>query len=160
PELPELRIQYADFAVWQRGFLAGAELERQLAFWRQTLAGAPPVLELPADRPRPPFQTFRGGRREFYLPPALWTEAPPAGRRPNAPPFLPVPASFKALLARLTGQEDVVVGSPIANRNRAEIEGLIGFFANTLVLRTDLSAAPSLHQAIGRVREGTLAAYD
>src|SRR6185436_9900282 len=111
--------------------------ERQLAFWRQTLAGAPPVLELPADRPRPPFQTYRGGLRRFYLPPELWSEVRAAGQRSNATPFMTVLASFKALLARLTGQEDVVVGSPIANRNRAEIQGLIGFFVNTLVLRTD-----------------------
>ncbi len=159
PELPELPIQYADFAVWQRGFLAGPELERQLAFWRQTLAGAPPVLELPADRRRPPFQTFRGGRRAVHLPPELWSAVRAASQRSSATPFMTVLASFKALLARLTGQEDVLVGSPIANRNRAEIEGLIGFFANTLVLRTDLSAAPSLRQALGRVREGTLAAY-
>ncbi|HVR98027.1 MAG TPA: condensation domain-containing protein, partial [Thermoanaerobaculia bacterium] len=159
PELPELPIQYADFAVWQRGFLAGPELERQLSFWRQTLAGAPPVLELPADRRRPPFQTFRGGRRAVYLPPELWSEVRAASQRSSATPFMTALAAFKALLARLTGQEDVVVGSPIANRNRAEIEGLIGFFVNTLVLRTDLSAAPSLRQAVGRVREGTLAAY-
>jgi amino acid adenylation domain-containing protein len=160
PELPELPIQYADFAVWQRGFLAGPELERQLAFWRQTLAGAPPVLELPSDRPRPPLQTFRGGRREVHLPPELCSEVRAASQRSsNATPFMTTLASFKALLARLTGQEDVLVGSPIANRNRAEIEGLIGFFANTLVLRTDLSAAPSLRQAVARVREGTLAAY-
>ncbi len=160
PELPELPIQYADFAVWQRGFLAGPELERQLAFWRQTLAGAPPVLELPADRPRPPLQTFRGGRREVRLPPELWSEVRATSQRSsNATPFMTTLASFKALLSRLTGQEDVLVGSPIANRNRAEIEGLIGFFANTLVLRTDLSAAPSLHQAVARVREGALAAY-
>jgi amino acid adenylation domain-containing protein len=159
PELPELPIQYADFAVWQRTFLAGPELERQLAFWRQTLAGAPPVLELPADRPRPPFQTFRGGLRGVQLPPELWSEVRAASHRSSVTPFMTTLAAFKALLARLTGQEDVLVGSPIANRNRAEIEGLIGFFVNTLVLRTDLSAAPSLRQAIGRVREGTLAAY-
>ena len=157
--LPELPIQYADFAVWQRGWLQGEVLERQLAYWRERLAGAPPLLELPTDRPRPPLQTYRGGRRVRQLPAALAADLAALLRRSNATLFMGLLAGFDILLSRLTGQEDLAVGLPIANRNRLEIEGVIGFFVNTLVLRADLAGGPGFGELLGRVREVTLGAY-
>ncbi|MEO6194632.1 MAG: amino acid adenylation domain-containing protein, partial [Thermoanaerobaculia bacterium] len=133
--LPELPIQYADFAVWQRGWLAGDELERQLGYWRDRLAGAPASLDLPSDRPRPAAPAHRGGRVIALWDPELSRELGRFALRHEATPFMVLLAGFQALLGRLTGQADVPVGSPIANRNRAEIEPLIGFFVNTLVLR-------------------------
>ncbi|HEV7519214.1 MAG TPA: amino acid adenylation domain-containing protein, partial [Thermoanaerobaculia bacterium] len=135
PVLPELPIQYADYAVWQRQWLAGDVLARQLAFWRERLAGAPAVLELPTDRPRPPVQTFRGGIESLRLPAELAAEVRQMGVREGSTLFMLLLASFAALLARHSGQDDVVVGTPVANRSRLETEGLIGFFVNTLVLR-------------------------
>ena len=160
-ELPPLPVQYADFAVWQRGWLAGAELERQLAWWREHLAGAPAVLDLPADRPRPAVQSDRGGAVPFNLPGGLFESliALGRGREPQATLFMTLLAGFSALLGRLAGSTDLVVGSPVANRQRVEIEGLIGFFVNTLALRTDLSGEPGFAALVGRVREVTLSAY-
>jgi amino acid adenylation domain-containing protein len=157
--LPELSVQYADLAVWQRTWLSGAELERQLAFWCQHLAGAPALLELPTDRPRPVVQSYRGALRAMALSPELSAAVKALGRREGATLFMVLLGSFAALLSRYTGQEDVVVGSPIANRHRGETEGLIGFFVNTLALRTDLSGAPNFRELLGRVRQVALEAY-
>ncbi|HBL30739.1 MAG TPA: non-ribosomal peptide synthetase, partial [Acidobacteria bacterium] len=156
--LPELPVQYADFAVWQRSWLQGEVLERELAFWRTQLEGAPALLDLPADRPRPPAQSLRGATRPVRWPAGL-AGAETLARREGATLFMVLLAAFQALLARLGGQEDFAVGSPIAGRNRQEIEGLIGFFVNTLVLRAGLSGEPSFRELLGRVRETALAAY-
>ena len=157
--LPELPIQYADYAVWQHERFAGALLESELAYWRTQLAGAAPALELPSDRPRPPIQRYRGAKQSFLLPLSVSEKLRRLGHREGATLFMTLLAGFKALLARYTGQEDVVVGSPIAGRSRAETEGLVGCFVNTLVLRTDLSGDPTFRQLLGRVRETALGAY-
>jgi non-ribosomal peptide synthetase component F len=157
--LAPLPVQYGDFALWQRQWLQGAVLERQLAYWRQQLA-QPPVLELPTDYPRPPVQTFRGAVWGFDLPPALAAEVKRLSNQEGVTLFMTVLAAFQALLARYSGQEDIIVGTPIANRNRFETEGLIGFFVNTLVLRTSLSGRPSFRELLSRVRHTTLGAYD
>ncbi len=133
--LPELPVQYADFALWQRKWLRGAALERQLDWWLGELAGAPMRLELQTDRPRPAVQRFRGEDLKLYLPPALETAVYDATRRHGVTLFMLAMTAFEALLHRYTGQDDILVGSPIANRGRSELEGLIGFFVNTLVLR-------------------------
>ncbi|HEX7180880.1 MAG TPA: amino acid adenylation domain-containing protein [Thermoanaerobaculia bacterium] len=157
--LPELPVQYGDFAVWQRRWLAGEPLERQLAFWRRQLDGAPAVLDLPFDRPRPAVETFRGGVAGFALPDGLVRRLRALGQRTGATLSMTSLAGFDLLLARYTGREDVVVGSAVAGRNRREIEGLIGFFVNVLVLRTDLSGDPGFSELAGRVREMSLDAY-
>ena len=159
PALPGLPIQYADFAAWQRGWLRGETLEAQLAFWRRQLAGAPALLEMPLDRPRPAVQSFRGAQRAAELPPALSGELRALGRRQGATLFMTLLAAFSTLLGRCAGSEDVLVGTPIANRNRVETEGLIGFFVNTLVLRIGLAGDPTGSELLARVREATLAAY-
>ena len=140
--LPELPVQYADFAVWQREWLQGAVLERRLEYWRTQLEGAPAVLELPTDRPRPAVQSYEGGRESLVLPRSLAEELKVLSRQEGGSLFMVLLAAFQALLSRYTGQQDIVVGSPIAGRTRAELEELIGFFVNTLVLRTDLSGDP------------------
>ncbi len=157
--LADLPIQYPDYAVWQRQWLEGAVLAGQLAFWRDRLAGAPAVLEVPTDRPRPAIQTFRGATESLLLPAGLTAEVERAGVRHGVTLFMLLLAAFDVLLARHAGQEDVVVGTPVANRTRIETEGLIGFFVNTLVLRADLSGEPSFGDLLGRVRETALAAY-
>ena len=149
--LADLPIQYPDFAVWQRERLKGAELERQLSYWKEQLEGPPGVLNLPTDRPRPAVQTYRGARRSFELSKELTERLKALSRREGVTIFMTLLAAFQTLLYRYTRQEDVVVGSPIANRNRTEIEGLIGFFVNTLVLRTDLSGNPSFRVVLHRV---------
>jgi len=156
--LPELPIQYADFARWQREWLSGEELERQLSYWKRQLADLP-VLELSTDRPRPFEQTFRGARVRTTFPAALTAAVKDLAQREGATLYMALLAAFQALLSRYTGQEDIVVGSPIANRTRGEIEGLIGFFVNTLVMRTSLSGDPSFRELIRRVREVALEAY-
>ncbi|MBA2448198.1 MAG: amino acid adenylation domain-containing protein [Chloroflexi bacterium] len=156
--LPEPAIQYADFAVWQRERLRGEALEAQLAYWKRQLAGLP-ELDLPAARPRPPVQSFRGDRHSLLLPEALSEALKALSRREGATLFMTLLAAFQTLLARYTGQDDVVVGSPIAGRNRVEIEPLIGFFVNTLVLRTDLSGDPTFRELLARVRNVALGAY-
>jgi FkbH-like protein len=158
--LPELPIQYTDFATWQQQWLQGDVLERQLIYWKQQLSGAPPVLELPADRPRPPLQTFRGAYQPLALPRALADKLLALSQREQVTLFMTLLAAFDTLLYRYTGQTDIVVGTPIANRHHAELAGLIGFFANTLVLRTDLAGDPSFRELLHRVREITLGAYD
>jgi amino acid adenylation domain-containing protein len=159
PSLPELPIQYADFAAWQRGWLVGEALERQLSYWRRQLAGPLPALDLPTDRPRPA-ELSSAGRRVARQVPRELTEALRAlSNQHGATLFMTVLAAFQCLLGRLTAQRDVLVGSPVAGRNRAEIEPLIGFFVNTLVLRTDLSGEPSFGELIQRVRATALAAF-
>ncbi|NET54250.1 MAG: non-ribosomal peptide synthetase, partial [Merismopedia sp. SIO2A8] len=124
--LPQLPIQYADFAVWQRQELQGAKLESQLSYWKQQLNNAPPLLQLPTDRPRPKVQTYRGAKQSFLLPKSLTEALKAIAQKAGATLFMTLLSAFKILLYRYSGQEDIVVGSPIANRNRAEIEGLIG----------------------------------
>ncbi len=157
--LPELPIQYADFAHWQRNWLQGAVLETQLTYWRQQLADLPPLLELPTDRPRPSVQTYRGHYKSFILPESLSESIKALCQQESVTLFMTLMAAFQALLYRYSGQDDISIGTPIANRNRAEIEGLIGFFVNTLVLRTDLSGDPSFRELLKRVREVALGAY-
>ncbi|MEG4440289.1 amino acid adenylation domain-containing protein [Microcoleus sp. AT9_B5] len=157
--LPELPIQYADFAIWQREWLAGDRLQTQLNYWKKQLSGLPPLLELPADRPRPPVQTYRGAKESFLIPRTLTAALKKLSRQENATLFMTLLAAFKTLLYRYTGQADIPVGSPIANRNRAEIQGLIGFFVNTLVLRTNLSGDRTFRQLLDRIREVSLEAY-
>ena len=157
--LPDLSIQYADFAHWQRQWLQGEVLEAQLAYWKRQLEGLPPVLELPTDRPRPPVLTYPGDYQSFVLPEKLSGEIRDLCQQEGVTLFMALLAAFQTLLYRYTGQEDISVGSPIANRNRAEIEGLIGFFVNTLVMRTDLSGDPSFRELLKRVREMALGAY-
>src|SRR6185369_11377299 len=161
PHLPELPIQYADFAVWQHSWLRGEVLENEISFWRRQLAGLPPLLELPTDRPRPAAQSYRGDSRPMLLPAALTRQAEALGRREGATLFMVLLAAFQTLLARTSGQRDVAVGTPAAGRNRIETEGLIGFFVNTLVLRGDLTtetSEPTFRELIARVRETALAA--
>ncbi|HYG62213.1 MAG TPA: amino acid adenylation domain-containing protein, partial [Thermoanaerobaculia bacterium] len=161
--LPELAIQYGDFAVWQHEALDGPVMESQLGYWRQRLAGLPAALELPTDRQRPPVQTFRGAVEHVALPAALARDLERVGRDigrgQGATLFMTLLAGFQSLLSRVTGQDDLLVGSPIANRTRAEVEDLIGFFVNTLVLRTDLSGGPTFSELLGRVRANALGAY-
>ncbi|MFZ5918978.1 MAG: amino acid adenylation domain-containing protein [Chloroflexota bacterium] len=157
--LPELAVQYADFSHWQRAWLQGEVLERQLVYWKQRLINSPPMLELPTDRPRPAVQTSHGATLSFDLPGELSQALKELGREEGVTLFMTLLAAFQTLLYRYTGQPDVVVGTPIANRTRREVEGLIGFFVNTLVMRTDLSGAPSFRQLLARVREVALGAY-
>ena len=157
--LPELAIQYADFAAWQRRWLSGAVLDREIAYWRDRLGDAPAVLALPTDRPRPAVQTFRGSARPVVIPEPLAAALRSFARRRGATLFMTVMAGFQALLSRYSGQPDVSVGTPIAGRNHVETEALIGFFANTLVLRTDLAGEPDLAELVARVRDGLLGAY-
>jgi amino acid adenylation domain-containing protein len=158
--LPELAVQYADYAVWQRELLRGPVLERQLAWWTARLAGAPALLELPVDHPRPAMQSYRGTAERVELPRALLHRLEALGRGEGATLYMVLLAAFQLLLSRYGGSEDVVVGSPIAGRTRGETEGLIGFFVNTLVLRTDLSGDPGFRALLRRVRETTLGAYE
>ncbi|HEU4882248.1 MAG TPA: amino acid adenylation domain-containing protein [Longimicrobium sp.] len=157
--LPELPLQYADFAAWQRGWLTGAELDRQLAYWRGRLAGAPATLDLPSDRPRPPVQDLRGAVLPFALSPEAARGARALAREGGATVFMVLMAAFTAVLHRWTGDDDMVVGTPILNRPRRELEGVIGFFGNTLPLRADLSGDPGFRQLVARMRETTLEAY-
>ena len=157
--LPDLPVQYADFTLWQREWLQGELLADLVAYWKQQLAGAPELLELPADRPRPAVQRFEGAHHSFVLPQPLVRSLKTLSRQSGCTFFMTLIAAFQTLLARYTGQTDIVVGTPIANRMRSELEGLIGFFVNTLVLRTDLSGDPTFHELLARVREVTLGAY-
>jgi amino acid adenylation domain-containing protein len=156
--LPELSLQYADFAHWQQQWLQGDRLETHLAYWRQQLANISP-LQLPTDRPRPALQTFRGARHPLVFSAALLQALQALSRRYGVTLFMTLLAAFQLLLHRYTDQDDIVVGSLIANRNRVETEELIGFFVNTLVLRTDLSSNPSFWELLERVREVALGAY-
>jgi amino acid adenylation domain-containing protein len=159
PRLPALPLQYADFAAWQRRLLSGSGLARQLAWWRTALAGAPAVLALPADRKRPPRQSFAGGEVRSVLPAATRDSLVALARRQGASLFMVLLAAFEVLLSRHSGQEDLTVGTPVAGRDGREIEGLIGFFVNTLVLRADLAGDPPFTDLLARVRRSALAAY-
>jgi amino acid adenylation domain-containing protein len=154
-----LPIRYADFAAWQRRWLAGAERDRQLAYWRRQLAGAPRALELPTDRPRPPVRSHRGGYAGRRLPGPVADRLLALSRRQGASLFMVLLAAFALLLHRLAGEEEVVVGTPIAGRGRTELEGLIGIFLNTLVLRISLAEDPPVRELLVRVRETALDAY-
>ncbi|MFN6517002.1 MAG: non-ribosomal peptide synthetase, partial [Nostoc sp. CreGUA01] len=151
--------QYVDFATWQRQWLQGKVLETQLSYWLKQLENAPKVLELPTDYPRPANQTFRGATYSFELSQELSASLNKLSQQQGSTLFMTLLAAFQTLLWRYTGLEDIVVGSPIANRNRTEIEGLIGFFVNTLVLRTNLAGNPSFEELLKRVREVALGAY-
>lgn len=156
--LPEMSLQYADYAVWQRDRLESGELEQQSAYWRKQLAGAPPLLDLPTDYLRPSAQSYRGGMFRFRVSDELAQALRALGRRQDATLFMALLAAFEALLYRYSGQSDLCVGTPVANRTRKELEGLIGCFVNTLVLRTDLSGNPTFGEALMRVRETCLEA--
>jgi amino acid adenylation domain-containing protein len=157
--LPALPLQYRDYAAWQREWLSGEVLANELAWWRRQLAGAPTLLELPTDRPRPPLQRFRGGRLEWSLPAAPAHRLLALGRREGATLFMVALAVFDVLLGRSSRQEDVVVGFPIAGRTHPALEGLIGLFLNTLALRVAVSPEVSFRDLLRQVREVTLAAY-
>ncbi len=157
--LPELPIQYGDFAAWQRDWLQGEVLERQLGYWRERLAGLE-TLELPTDRPRRPMVGVKGGVENFRVPDDVSEALASLARREGASLYMTLLSAFEMLLARYTGQTDVAVGTPIANRNRTEIENLMGFFVNTLVLRTDLRGDPSFREVLARVRETAIDSYD
>ncbi|NND90001.1 MAG: amino acid adenylation domain-containing protein, partial [Granulosicoccus sp.] len=157
--LAPLPIQYADFAAWQRQWLDDALMGQQLEYWRAQLSGVPALLELPTDHPRPAVQRFRGGVHRFALPARLSDQLRALGREQGVTLYMTLLSAFSVLLSRYSGQEDIVVGSPVANRMRVQVESLIGFFVNTLVLRTDLSGEVSFKQLLGRVREMTLQAY-
>ncbi|MCP3145384.1 non-ribosomal peptide synthetase, partial [Pyxidicoccus xibeiensis] len=158
--LAPLSVQYADYSVWQRQWLQGDVLKQELDWWRQQLAGSSHALELPTDRPRPAVQTYRGA----MLPVALSRDVSDAikalAQREGATPFMVLLASWQLLLSKYSGQDDVSVGSPIANRNRVETEGLIGFFINTLVLRAKIDGRQSFRELLAQARQRTLAAYE
>jgi amino acid adenylation domain-containing protein len=158
--LPELPTQYADYALWQRRRLSGEVLERQVDFWRAQLDGAPALLELPTDRPRPAVQGSAGATLTLRLPAELAAGLRALAQREEATLFMVMLAAFQALLARYSGQSDVVVGSPVAGRTRKEVEGLVGLFVNTLALRTDLSGDPTFRGLVAQVRDRTLGAYE
>ncbi|PMB42624.1 non-ribosomal peptide synthetase [Fischerella thermalis CCMEE 5330] len=157
--LSELPIQYADFAVWQRDRLQGELLQTQLNYWKQQLSGELPVLQLPTDRPRPAVSTFTGAKQYFRLSKTLTDALNQLSQQEDVTLFMTLLAAFNTLLYHYTDQEDILVGSPIANRNRAELEGMLGLFVNTLVLRNNLSGDPSFRELLHRVREVTLNAY-
>jgi len=156
--LPPLPIQYADFAHWQREWLQGEVLEKQLAYWKEQFGGSPPVLQLPFDRPRPPVQTYRGATKVFFLGEQSHRRIRTLVRREEVTMFMVLMAAFQILLYRYSGQHDIAVGTFIANRRFAETEALIGLFANTLVMRTDLSGNPTFRELLGRVRQVALGA--
>jgi aspartate racemase len=156
--LPDLSLQYADFAVWQRDWLGTAQPELQLNYWKQQLAGVTP-LELPIAKPRPAAPSFHGEKQSLRLPVELGNDVCRLARAEGATLFMVMFAAFQALLSRYSGQADICVGTPVANRNRAELEQLIGVFVNTLVMRTDLSGDPTFAELLQRVREGALAGY-
>ncbi|PGA83589.1 non-ribosomal peptide synthetase, partial [Bacillus pseudomycoides] len=157
--LSELSIQYADFAVWQRDWLQAGTLEKQLAYWKEQLSGELPVLNLPTDRPRTVKQTYQGSVEQLVLSKQLTQKVRSLSKQEGTTLFMTLLAAFKTLLYRYTGQEDIIVGSPIANRNRSEIEGLVGFFVNTLPLRTKLSGDKTFREVLKLIRETSLEAY-
>jgi non-ribosomal peptide synthetase component F len=156
--LPELPIQYADFALWQRQWMQGEVLEAQLAYWKQQLGDSPAILRLPTDRLRPPVLSYHGKHLPLSFSQSLTEQLRTLSQQERVTVFMTLLAAFKALLYCATGQSDIVVGSAFANRNRSELERLIGFFVNTLPLRTDLSGNPSFRELLQRVREVTLGA--
>jgi amino acid adenylation domain-containing protein len=159
PPLSELPIQYRDFVNWQRKWIDCERIQTLLTYWKQKLQGELPVLNLPTDRPRPPVQTFKGAQAKLVFSPTLKKQLKNLSRQQGVTLFMTLLTAFKILLYRYTGQTDILVGSPIANRNRAEIESLIGFFVNVLVLRTDLSGELSFQDLLARVKSTALEAY-
>src|SRR5215469_7345947 len=157
--LSEPPLQYADYAVWQRNHLQGKNLEELLNYWKQQLAGASTTLDLPTDRPRPAVQSYRGAVHSFVFPKALSDEMVRSNRCFGVTAYMTLLAVFQILLSRYSGQDDILVGGVIANRNRAEIEGLIGYFANTLPLRTRLDGDPTFRELLERVKDYALGAY-
>jgi surfactin family lipopeptide synthetase A len=157
--LPELPIQYADFALWQREWLQGQVLADQLKYWKQQLAGAPTALELPTDHPRPPTQTHHGSRYPFALSKRLTDALKTLSRREGVTLYMVLAATFQTLLYRYTGQDDILIGTTTGGRKSSEAQKLIGFFLNTLVLRTNLSGNPTFRDLLGRVREVVLEAH-
>lgn len=157
--LPDLQIQFADFAIWQRNWLQGKVLEDQLSYWRQQLRDAPPLLQLPTDRPRPALQTCRGNHKTLTLSKSLSAALRMLTQREDFTLFETLLAAFKILLSYYSGQDDIIVGSPVANRNRQELEDLIGYFVNMLPLRTDLSGNPTFKELLSRVHKITMGAY-
>jgi len=157
--LPELPIQYADYAHWQRRWLQEQILENQLSYWREKLSGAAQLLELPSDRPRPLVQSSRGAACPVALPPELLQGLKSLGREEGVTLFMTLLGAFQALLGRYSGQSDLCIGTPVAGRNRLETENLVGLLLNALVLRGDLSGAPGFRELLSRVRETTLGAY-
>ncbi|MCA1634100.1 MAG: amino acid adenylation domain-containing protein, partial [Acidobacteria bacterium] len=155
----ELPVQYADYGAWQRDWLQGEVLAEQVAYWRGQLGGQPAALQLPTDRPRPAVQTFKGAKEVVRLPASLADSLKALSRQEGSTLFMTLLAAFKALLYRYTGQEDILVGTPVAGRDRVEVEKLIGFFVNTLVMRTDLSGGVTFRELVGRMREVALGAY-
>jgi hypothetical protein len=157
--LQELAIQYADYAAWQRNWFRGDVLEKQLAYWRKQLAGAPPLLDLPTDRPRPAVRSFHGAYESIPFSAELSNSLKKFSQQEGVTLFMTLLAGFSALLSRYSGQEQIVLGTDLANRTTAETEKLMGFFINLLALRTDLSGNPSFRDLLGRVREVALGAY-
>ena len=158
-KLPELPIQYADFAVWQRQYLTGELLEKQLNYWKQQLASTPPLLELPTDKPRPPIQTYNGAIAKFQLDQNLTKQLQTLSQKSGTTLFMTLLAAYNVLLYRYSNQEDICVGSPFANRNRREIESLIGFFTNTIVLRTQFKDNLSFSELLQQVLHVVLDAH-
>ena len=158
-QLPPLPVQYADYVHWQREVLAGGALDEHLAYWKDQLRGLPPVLSLPTDRPRPRIQTHRGARHLVVLPAALAATLKAAARREGVTLYMLMLAAFQILLHRYSGEDDFAIGSVVGARDRPEIERVVGFFANNIVLRADLSGAPTLRELLARVRDCALKAY-
>ncbi len=156
--LPELSLQYGDYATWHQDWLKGERVQTLLTYWKKQLEGAPAVLELPADLTRPAMQSFAGGQESVLLPATLEQSLTELSRKQSATLFMTLLAAFDVLLSRYTGQEDIVVGSPISGRTRAELEGIVGLFVNTLVFRNNLSGNPTFRELLNRVRETTLQA--
>ncbi|MGZ4113120.1 MAG: condensation domain-containing protein, partial [Tumebacillaceae bacterium] len=159
-ELPSVDLQYADYAVWQRNWLTGTIYQNQLAYWKKELSGAPSLLELPTDRPRPPVQSFRGSSWTMRLPKRLTADLHALGEREKSTMFTVLLAGFHVLLHRHSGQNDIVVGTPIGGRNRSEIERTIGFFANTQVMRAQIAEGDRFLDLLRLVKEKTLAAHE
>lgn len=159
-DLPELSVQYADFAAWQRTTLQGERLENLLTFWKQQLSGAPELLQLPTDLPRPEIESYQGGQQTIHIPQTLLDALQMLAQQAGATLYMTLLAAFNVLLYRYSGQDDLVVGSPVACRNRSELEPLIGFFANTLALRTQIDASASFAEVLAQVRSTAQAAFD
>ncbi|GER90131.1 hypothetical protein KDW_42930 [Dictyobacter vulcani] len=159
PVLPALTLQYKDFALWERGYLNEAYLESHLAYWQQELADAPALLELPYDHPRPPVLSYRGAQHFFKLPSLLRTQLQQVSRQENVTLYMTLLAAFQVLLARYSGQDDIVLGTPVAGRNHSSVEQLIGFFANTLAIRIHLGGQPSFKEVLQRTKKTMQLAY-
>jgi non-ribosomal peptide synthetase component F len=157
--LPELTVQYADYAAWQRKWFQGEVLEKQVSYWKKQLAGAPPLLDLPTDRPRPDVRTFRGAFDSIPLSPDLAASLKKFSQAEGVTLFMTLLAGFQTLLSRYSGQEQIVLGTDVANRTTTETERMMGFFINLLALRTDLSGNPTFRDLLARVREVALGAY-